>query len=638
MLVKPSQRLSGTGCLLVLYCCAANLACWSASLLQAFDSPLVVWTLLTAYLTALFVIFGIRPWPSSLRWRVPVLKKRFSRLLPACFLVLYCAIALGAILYQPSNYDHLAYRFPRLLNWWAEGHWHWIETPNLRMNLSGIGYEFSWYPFFLIFKSDWAAVALNLIAFALLPGAIYQVLRGLGVGDRISYFWMWVLPSGYGFVTQAGSAGNDAFGALIFLTAMSLAIHAVKGTGCQAAAFLMCILATAFLTGLKLSNAPLALPVAVLLLSRARDLLTTVDKARVAAAIVLGLAVSALPVLVLNTVHSGSWTGDPENHYGASIESPAAGIVANTLQTAVRIASPPIIPFARVWNRTWPEILPQNLHDWLAAAYPVFRLDLREIPGEEGGSLGFGIVLAAGILWFLARRHGWFKLRKTISDRIGIVLVLLGGWLAYFVFLAKMGSVSVARLGMPYYPLLLASLFAFRSLPYRRCIYWCRVLGVFSMLCALVVIVLSVSRPLFPWRLTFTHLPLGSELKQRAIESYEVYSNRADAFSTLRRQMPGNMSKIGLVTSGDDAEVSLWRPFGERQVVHLWDGMATSREIDLDAMVVPVYDTVSYRAALARLGIDPANLEILASAEIQLKARGGAREWLLLGNSSGDQP
>ena len=47
------------------------------------------------------------------------------------------------------------------------------------------------------------------------PGLVFSVLTRLGVSRRVAWHWMWLAPTGYCFVQQAGSIGNDAFGAML---------------------------------------------------------------------------------------------------------------------------------------------------------------------------------------------------------------------------------------------------------------------------------------------------------------------------------------------------------------------------------------------------------------------------------------
>src|SRR5471032_2725062 len=149
--------------------------------------------------------------------------RRFRRLLPICFAALAVLIFLGGAIYPPSNYTGLNYREARVLQWLAHAHWLWIHTPNYRMNDRACGFEWLTAPLILFLKSDRALFLVNFIPFLLLPGLIYSVLTRLGVRARVAWHWMWLLPTGYDFLLQAGSIANDTFPAVYALAAVDFA-------------------------------------------------------------------------------------------------------------------------------------------------------------------------------------------------------------------------------------------------------------------------------------------------------------------------------------------------------------------------------------------------------------------------------
>ena len=89
-------------------------------------------------------------WPRrgwTCRWR-----RRFGRMLPRIYALAAIFVILGGTLYAPRNYDALTYRIPRILHWWSAAAWHWIQTPNDRMNFSGAGFEWMMMPLFATFR------------------------------------------------------------------------------------------------------------------------------------------------------------------------------------------------------------------------------------------------------------------------------------------------------------------------------------------------------------------------------------------------------------------------------------------------------------------------------------------------------
>ena len=123
-------------------------------------------------------------------------RARFCRWLPAGFVVLAFLVFLGGALYPPTNHTALTYRTPRVLHWLAEGHWHWIHTPNYRLNDRCCGFEWLTAPVLLFLKSDRGLFTLNFIPFLLLPGLTFSVCTRLGVRPRVAWHWMWLLPTG----------------------------------------------------------------------------------------------------------------------------------------------------------------------------------------------------------------------------------------------------------------------------------------------------------------------------------------------------------------------------------------------------------------------------------------------------------
>ncbi len=77
-----------------------------------------------------------------------------------------------------------------------------------------------------LLKTDRPLFLLSVISFPLLPGLVFSVLVRLGVRARVAWHWMWLLPTGYCYLLQGGSIGNDLFGATFALAAMHYALRA----------------------------------------------------------------------------------------------------------------------------------------------------------------------------------------------------------------------------------------------------------------------------------------------------------------------------------------------------------------------------------------------------------------------------
>jgi len=209
----------------IILCAFCNCAGWILSAVHHLDR--IGYALAMIGGLVMVLALGNRMWRNALAdLRLGKLRRRFGRGLPPGFLILAALAFLGGALYLPSNYDALAYRTPRVLHWLAEGRWHWIHTDFGRLNTRGCGMEWVTAPLILFTGTDRLSFLINVACFALLPGRVFSVLKHLGVSGRTAWHWMWLLPTGYCYLLQAGSIGNDLFGALFALAAIELALRA----------------------------------------------------------------------------------------------------------------------------------------------------------------------------------------------------------------------------------------------------------------------------------------------------------------------------------------------------------------------------------------------------------------------------
>ncbi len=511
--------------------------------------------------------------------------RRFRRFLPMAFFLTALAAAVGGALHAPNNYDALTYRFPRVLHWWAASGWHWIATPNERMNLSGTNFEWLMMPLFVVTHSDRFFFLINIAGYLLLPGLIFVVFVAAGVARRVARFWMWLLPAALCYAMQAGSISNDTIAVTYFLSAIYFAFEA-RRTG-NVRNLWLAFLAAGLLTGVKASNLPLLLPV-VWVIWPALGLAKKRFASSVAV-VLLSLLVSFLPTAALNHYFSGSWTGDPNNEEKIEVQKPWAGILGNGLQLGLQSLEPPFLPLARsaelwVWDR-----FPESLQTVLKKDFPRFGVGFRELPQEESAGMGIGITLIAlisvGAAWRF-RRHN--QARSTLPPRPRGLIIGVLTWIALLVYMSKLGSESTSRLIAAYYPLLLLPFLLSPAQGFLVRQLWYRKLAVCASLIALMAVILTPSRPLWPAQPFCNWLALRwphNVLVARAKMVYMVYGFRNDLLAPLRQSIPESVRVIGLIEGGDDAESSLWRPFGARRVVHVLEG-DHSREPNLRWLVV----------------------------------------------------
>src|SRR6267378_6721550 len=279
--------------------------------------------------------------PSSIfHLRFRAFARRFRRPLPLCFAVLALLIFLGGVLYPPSNYTGITYHIPRVLQWLSHGQWWWIHTPVVRMNYSGCAFEWLNAPLLLFTKSDRALFLLNFIPFLLLPGLVFSVFTRLGVRPKAARQWMWLLPTGYNFMLQAGSIGNDAFTAVCALAAIDFSCRAWASRRHQDLWF--SLLAVALMTGSKATSMPLLLPWLVLVFG----LLPLLRKNWLATLPVMALAIttSFFPLALMNKLHCGDWLGTSIEPAHFEIHQPLIGIAGNAFQLLLANFVPPVFP------------------------------------------------------------------------------------------------------------------------------------------------------------------------------------------------------------------------------------------------------------------------------------------------------
>lgn len=564
------------------------------------------------------------------RVRPAALARRWCRWPALTFLLLVSAGLVGGWLYAPNNIDALAYRTPRVLHWLAEGRWHWIPAPYQRLNTRACGFEWATAPVLALLKSDRPLFLLNIAAYCLLPGFIFTILREFGVGGRAALAWMWLFPTGYCFALQAGSIGNDLHGATLSAAALAWALRARRTRDPVSAAW-SCI-AIALMTGAKSSNIPLLLPWTFAVWPAVVPLLRRPVLAALTAA--LALLTSLAPISLLNQIHTGDWTGLKAEDAWIRPPGPLTCATHNFGLLATQNLFPPILPGAGAINATVERVLPESWKERVdgfaengRAAYAV-----RELPGEEHAGLGFGVTWLLLLTLFHGLRRSEQWIGPLTRDRARVALLFLP-LLALAPYLARSGITTAGRILAPYYPWLLPSVLILGSASTAVRTRWFRIGSAAASVLVLILVVLLPTRPLWPAR-TVLGL-LGSAFKARAIERastvYEVYARRADVMAPLRRWIPTDSPVIGFVTV-NDAETSLWKPYGHHRVRHLLvsDRIEDLRATGMRCVVANVEDF----AVRFRLPIDEwikSNGGRIAGREsIQMLAREPAREFVVI--------
>jgi hypothetical protein len=539
----------------------------------------------------------LRPvWLADTRWpSVQRLRRRFTRPLPLAFAGLAVLVFLGGALYAPANYDGLTYRVPRVLHWLAAGHWHWIHTANYRMNDRNCGFEWLMTPLFVATHSDRALFLINFLPFLLLPGLTFSVFTRLGVRPRVAWHWMWLLPTGYSFLLQAGSLANDAFAAAYALAAVDFALRAAVSRRRTDVWF--SLLAAALLTGAKAGNLPLLLPWLVAFLPVARLLLPEPGAPRrrrlgqsVATLLVLLAAalVSFLPTAILNRHYCGDWSGLSLEPPKIAVRHPLIGVAGNSVKFLLSNFCPTIFPLAGWWNHAVPDRLPARWADVIQQNFEANYCRLGELPTEEWSGLGFGLscLLAIGLAARLWCRPSSKPPRLPWSTQA----IQITPYLSLLSFFAKSGMMALPRLVAAYYPLLLPALLSGPGPARIVRQKWWRYATAVVILLAAVALVLTPPRPLWPAKTVLAHLAAAdtNPIARRIRDVYLTYAERPDPLAAARAALPDDCHVVGFVAASDDPQLSFWHPYGTRRVEEILDTDPASRIHDLGLRYVIV--------------------------------------------------
>jgi len=643
---RPALRTGGRGRLdvvaaWIIFSAACAVLGWVLSAVRQLNE--------VGYLTALALVLGTAVvWllsanrlPRALiatravfvRWRSHA--RRFRQPLPLLYLVFVLLDLLGGVLNAPTNYDALTYRLPRILHWWAAGQWHWIITPNPRMNYSATGFEWLMTPILALTLSDRLVFLLNIVAYTLLPGLVFSVFRQLGVGPRVAWYWMWIMPAAYCFALQAGGIGNDAFSAVYGLAALHFTLRAIEQR--QIRDVWLAALAAALLTGAKASNIPLLLPCLLAAYPAARLLRQHI--VGTAAVALIALLVSFVPVAILNRTYTGDWTGAPNNSEELLVRSPLIGLVGNTLELTAQSLQPPVFPGARQVRAMISDSLPEPFRAALKHDFPRFMLELGELPQEDSAGLGLGLTVLA-VLALCApviersSRRGPIRFHAPGTG----FLVGIGAWISCLFLMGTLGSEGMPRLMSAYYPLLLLPLLlssANATLVRRG---WWQATATICAASTLFALILTPARPLWPAEMVIARLvdaaPDNAQVA-RINEVFSAYRHRHDLLAPLREHLPADVRMVGLIADGNDSELALWQPFGQREVVEL-----IGEDVDADMLSAfegsPEAWIVLKVAALSRSGkslptwVDENGGRVVYRATITSTVLEGPMDWVLV--------
>ena len=518
----------------------------------------------TGYLLALVPLLAteIAVWKATAGegGAIPQLRSILKRPAAAAWLLVVLLCLAGGILYAPSNYDALSYRLPRILYWWQENRWHWLPDADSRMNYSGTGFEWQMLPLMMVSGGDRLLFILNWLPFLLFPALTFHAFKTVGVGNSTVARWMWILPLCYGFTLQASSIGNDGIGGI--LTIASLAFSGLAEKRRSPAALALAAIATVALGGLKLSNLPLMLPLGIFWLRAAWSIRNRIHGWSILPCVAAIILTSFVPLAVLNQVYCGNWAGDPQDNFKLRITKTLPGILGNALNSVVGAAELPALPLSSESKQSIKSCLEgdHSLTSYIQTGFPRFNISLGgEIPMEEGS--GVGIAVTALLV-------GHYLQRRRSAPSRAISWITLGATtLSVTAYMAKMGSESTARLLLPYYPLLIASILAMTKRQPPRPGWMHTACTFLPMLCLLPGLALNPNRPLIPLSALASIPGMPDGFRKRIFKLDEAYTSRADPLHSIRNDLPVQCNSLGFAGGPTQSSYSLFKPLGTRRVI-----------------------------------------------------------------------
>jgi hypothetical protein len=485
------------------------------------------------------------------------------------------SLVAGAI-YQPWSIDAVNYRFPRTLYWWQAHHWYWTGALDHRLDFSSVGFEWQMLPIFVLTRTDRFLFLLNWFPFLLMPSLCFLAFRALRVGGRSSWRWMWLAPSGYCFALQCSGVQNDGYAVNYILSAIAFASRGFYNK--QPAMVWQSFIAGALLTGAKVSNLPLLLPLGVLLLPSLRHIRLGSFKAPA----ILGIALfcSFGPMTWLCWKHTGNWSGDPSDQAAVKPHGSLGTITANIVILLNDVTQPPFLPKNQAINAHLESFNRSAFINWLKRSNREFQgvhYSALAYEAEAGPGMAIGlyvaILVAVGIFGCRrsqSGRHPPILSEQTIlSDPFSAVAKVVPwlAWISYLIFLASLGSYLSARIAAPYYPLLIVPLLRCSSIAAFERRKMAGLFAVFSAATVLPVILLTPVRPLVPIQ-TIAHATRRLALEKMA-EEYRFWNNIPHHLAPLVAHLPPNCSRLGYAGRILDTPYELFKPIGSREILEL---------------------------------------------------------------------
>jgi hypothetical protein len=365
------------------------------------------------------------------------------------------------------------------------------------------------------------------------------------------------------------------------------------------------------------------------------------------AVVLVSLLISFLPNAVLNFRHCGDWTGASVEDPGIARIRPLAAVIGNSVTLAVQNAVPTFYPVDKwsddfinrhaasfVSSPRWQDFEGKRLH----------VTNLGELPLEDSAGLGFAITwilvvsVAAAMIWRPGHTATNRAPEQAQPQQWARMAVLWSPYVALLSFMAKMGATTPSRLITPYYALLLPALLVGASQQSVVRARWWHRMAMGTFLFAVVVVVLSPSRPLWPANVILSGLRErypNSALLERAERVYAVFRGRWDVLKPARDLLPPGAHDIGYTAFGDTPEASIWRPFGSRRIWYFLpsDPLSYLQERGIEFVVAGSDGDPVHGNALdewLRPWLQQVNGTVVGRVSVNIKAKYGPATWYVI--------
>jgi hypothetical protein len=123
----------------------------------------------------------------------------------------------------------------------------------------------------------------------------------------------------------------------------------------------------------------------------------------------------------------------------------------------------------------------------------------------------------------------------------------------------------------------------------------------------------------------------SQRLIARALKVYTVYSERSDPLAGVRALLPPDLKVVGFLGTGDDCDISLWRPYGTRRVEHiLFD--ETTEQIRQRGIQFAVVSGLRLEQSQTTLEtwLAAHDAELLATTNATIKVGDGPQPWYVV--------